>query len=131
MTDSKNANVDMRSRPDFIAKSIKYYVITAWILGLSALVLTLFTVPSFKAFLNTYLHLRLPLKVDLAFNQINFGLFAVTFLVSITGIWVNSSRNRRRTDRFHSSLILICILSGLGTLLLLVLNSINYFSRFR
>jgi hypothetical protein len=123
MADLNGLNLNMRTNPDLWAKSIRYFVAASWILGSVTLILTFLTIPALKVFLNTYLHLKLSPQPNPTFYKIDFILTALTFLVSLVGILVSSTRNRRRRDRINGSLVFIGIVSFIGSVILLVLNT--------
>lgn len=113
MPETNGLKLDLRTTPDSKAKLIKLLVEASWLVGLVTLIFSCITIPALKTFFNTYLHLNLALKRNQSYMQINLALIIITFIISLIGIFLNSSRNRRRDDRFYSSLIAITILSGL------------------
>ncbi len=122
MADKNELNLNMRSGPDFRTKSIRYFVAASKILICSSLIFTFLTIPVLKVFLNTYLHFKLSPWPNPMFYKIDFILTALTFLISLVGILVSSTRNRRRHDRICGSLIIIAIVSFIGAVVLLVFD---------
>jgi len=113
--------LDLRTAPDFRAKLIKCFVTASWFLAIISFVLTCFAFPPIKVVLNYFLNLSLPTASNPLFFEINFGFIVITFLVSIFGVILNLTRNRRRSDQFYFSLIIISILSGISAIIGMIL----------
>lgn len=120
MTTQNGLKLDLRTEPDFRIQFIKQLVTVSWIMAAAALMMACLTLPATKVFLNDYLKLNLPTHRDPLLTSISLGLIAATFLVSIGGALLNTTRNRRRNDHFYKSLTVISILSGIGFIAWLV-----------
>lgn len=115
MTIQNGLKLELRAKqPDLRIRFIKHLVTASWILAIIAFLITCLTLPPIKIFLNEYLKLNLPTSRTQFFTAICLGSIAVTFLASITGVGLNSTRNRRRGDHFYNSLVVISILSGIS-----------------
>jgi uncharacterized membrane protein YidH (DUF202 family) len=121
MATQNGLKLDMRDEPDFRMKLIKYLVNASWIVGAIAVLSTFLSIPASKVFLNDYLKFNLPIGRNPLFTAISLSLIIATFLVSIIGAILNSTRNRRRNDHFYTSLTVISIISGVGIIVWLAL----------
>ena len=121
MTTQNGLKLDLRAEPDYRIKFIKQLVTVSWIMATAAIFMSCLTIPAIKNFLNDFLKLHLPTRRDPIFTTISLGLIAATFLVSIGGAMLNTTRNRRRNDHFYISLTVISILSGIGFIVWLAL----------
>lgn len=121
MTVQNGLKLDMRTEPDLRIQFIKHLVTVSWILAAIAFFITSLSLPAIKIFMNDYLKLNLPTSPNPLFLAISLGSIAATFLVSIIGVGLNSTRNRRRGDHFYKSLTVISILSGISTIVWLAL----------
>lgn len=114
MTIQNGLKLDLRTEPDLRIKFIKQLVTASWIMGAAAITMACITLPAIKIFLNDFLKLNLSTRLDPLFSAISLGLITATFLVSIGGTLLNTTRNRRRNDHFYKSLAVISILSGIS-----------------
>lgn len=121
MTIQNGLKLDMRTKPDLRVQLIKLTVTTSWVLAVAAFFITCLSLPALKNFLNDYLKLNLPTGDNPLWISISLGSIAATFLASIIGVYLNSTRNRRRNDYFYKSLTIISILSGISIIIWLAL----------
>lgn len=121
MTIQNGLKLDLRNKPDFRIKLIKHLVTASWVLAIIAFFITCLTLPSIKIFLNNFLKLNLPTSHSQLSTVICLSSIAVTFLASLSGVGLNSTRNRRRGDHFYNSLVVISILSGISIIVWLAL----------
>jgi hypothetical protein len=121
MTIQNGLKLDLRAKPDLRIQLIKHLVTASWVLAVAAFFITCLSLPASKIFLNDSLKLNLPTGRDPLWMAISLGSIAATFLASIIGAYLNSTRNRRRGDYFYKSLTVIGILSGISIIVYLAL----------
>lgn len=109
-----NNNLYMRQGPDLILKLIKVIIQATWCLGVVVLVIACAAMPLTKNLLNTTFNTELNIAWNYTFLKFDFFLTIITFSVSIIGLYLSSLRQRRRTDRYSASLIIIGILSAIS-----------------
>jgi hypothetical protein len=112
MGGKKDINLDLRSKPDLITKSIGKFPVICWSLTFGALIITCLAIPVVRTFLNSTFSLNLKLEWSKLLYHIDFYILAVIFLISGLGLYLNSIRNRRRTDQYNPSLIYFLVLSA-------------------
>lgn len=120
MAQKKDIKLDLRSEPDFIMKSIGRFSLICWVLTIVAVVVTGLALPVVRNFISTAFNLDLSVKWSKLLYHIDFFILAAVFVVSGLGIFFNSKRHRRRTDRYDTSLLYFLILSALCIIAYLV-----------
>lgn len=112
MFGKKEINLDLRSKPDFVTKSIAKFSVLCWCLTLGALIITCLAIPVVRTFLNITFSLDLTHEWSKTLYRIDFYCLAAIFLVSGLGLILNSIRHRRRTDHYDIPLIYFLIFSA-------------------
>jgi hypothetical protein len=113
MFGKKEINLDLRSKPDLVAKSIAKFSMVCWCLILGAIIITCLALPVVRNFLNITFSFDLTPQWSKSLFNIDFYLLIAIFLISGIGITLNSIRHRRRTDHYDVSLIYFLILSAI------------------
>lgn len=113
MFGKKEINLNLRSEPDLVSKSIGRFSVVCWCLIFAALIVTSLAMPAVRTLLNDNFALGLSKGWSKTLFNIDFYLLAATFLVSGFGLLLNSLRHRRRTDSYNTSLIYFMVLSAL------------------
>jgi hypothetical protein len=113
MFGKKEINLDLRSKPDFIVKSIGKFPVVCWVLVIGAVIDTCLAMPVVRNFLNFTFSLKLTDQWSKILYHIDFYILTAVFVVSGIGLLVNSTRHRRRTDEYNTSLIYFLVLSAI------------------
>ena len=113
MAQKKDIKLDLRSEPDFITKSIGKFAGLCWILTFLAIILTALALPVIRNVISTTLNLDLKPTWSKSLYHIDFYILAAIFVVSGVGLYFNSIRHRRRTDKYDVSLLYFLVLSAL------------------
>jgi peptidoglycan biosynthesis protein MviN/MurJ (putative lipid II flippase) len=113
MFGKKEIDLNLRSEPDKLIKSIGRFSLVSWSLTLIAFVVTCLAMPVVRKFLTDTFNLELKKGWSTTLYQIDFYLFTAIFIVSGLGLLLNSLRHRRRTDRYNYSLVYFVVLSAL------------------
>jgi predicted membrane protein len=95
-----------------VAKSIARFSMSCWCLSLAALIVTILAMPAVRSFLNVTFALELKKGWSKILYNIDFYLLAAIFIVSGIGLFVNSLKQKRRTDHYDTSLIYFLVLSA-------------------
>ena len=113
MAQKKDIKLDLRAEPDFIMKSLGKFAVVCWILTFIAIILACLAMPGIRNFLSTSFNLNLKPTWSKLLYRIDFYVLTAIFVISGLGLFLNSIRHRRRTDKYDVSLIYFLILSGL------------------
>jgi hypothetical protein len=113
MFGKKEINLNLRSNPDRVAKSIGRFSVASWCLALAALVVTCLAMPAVRIFLNTTFAFGLQKSWSTILYHIDFYLFIAIFVISGLGVLLNALRHRRRTDHYNPTLIYFMVFSAL------------------
>jgi uncharacterized membrane protein len=113
MFGKKEINLNLRSEPDMVAKSIGRFSVASWYLALTALIVTCLAMPAVRTFLNETFAFELKKSWSTLLYNIDFYLLVAIFLLSGLGVLLNTLRHRRRTDRYNPTLIYFMVLSAL------------------
>ena len=113
MFGKKEINLNLRSEPDVVAKSIGRFSVASWCLALAALIVTCLAMPAVRTFLNETFAFELKKVWSKTLYNIDFYLFVAIFLLSGLGVLLNALRHRRRTDHYNPSLVYFMVLSAL------------------
>ncbi len=113
MAQKKDIKLDLRSEPDFITKSIGKFAGLCWILTFLAIILTALALPVIRNVISTTFNLDLKPTWSKLLYHIDFYVLAAIFVVSGVGLYFNSIRHRRRTDKYDASLLYFLVLSAL------------------
>ncbi len=113
MAQKKDIKLDLRSEPDFISKSIGKFAVVCWVLTILAVIITGLALPVVRDFIGTAFNLDLQSTWSKLLYHIDFYAFAAIFVVSGLGLYFNSIRHRRRTDKYNPSLLCFLVLSAL------------------
>ncbi|HBF37169.1 MAG TPA: hypothetical protein DDW50_07595 [Firmicutes bacterium] len=113
MAQKKDIKLDLRSEPDVITKSIGKFSLICWILTFTAIVVACLAMPTVRNFLSTSFSLNLKPAWSKILYHIDFYILTVIFVISGLGLFLNSIRHRRRTDKYDPSLVYFLILSAL------------------
>jgi hypothetical protein len=113
MFGKKEINLDLRSEPDLITKSIAKFSVVCWYLTIGALIITCLAIPVVRNFFNVTFGLNLKSGWSKTLYHIDLYLLIAIFLISGLGLTFNSIRHRRRTDRYDATLIYFVVLSAL------------------
>jgi hypothetical protein len=113
MAGKKEINLDLRSEPDLITKSISKFSLICWCLTLGALILAGLALPTVRIFLSNVLNLSLKTNWSKILYHVDFFILAAIFIISGLGLFLNSIRHRRRTDQYDTSLVYFLILSAI------------------
>jgi len=93
---------------------VNWFVATCWSLLLAVLIIVGIAKPTQETMFDRMAHIRVDSSWNEELLQIIFYLMVFGFLFSITGIYLNSRRHKRRTDHYRASLIFISCLSLVG-----------------
>lgn len=113
MFGKKEINLDLRSEPDLIAKSIGKFSVFCWFLVLCAIIAVFLALPVIRNFINLTFSLNLTHQWSVILYNIVFYILAAIFVISGMGLILNSIRHRRRTDQYNISLIYFLVLSAI------------------
>ncbi|HBE78238.1 MAG TPA: hypothetical protein DDW65_10730 [Firmicutes bacterium] len=113
MFGKKEIDLDLRSDANTVTKSIERFSTICWCLLLGAIVITALAIPVVRNFLSSTFGLKLTKSWSKLLFQIDFLFLAAILIVSGIGLFINSFRHRRRTDRYNISLIYFLVLSAL------------------
>ena len=113
MVGKKDIDLNLRSKSDIINKSIAVSPSVCWYLTLGALIVAVLAMPVVRNFLNVSFALNLKKGWSKTLYPIDFSLLVAVLLVSGIGLFLNSIRHRRRTDRYNTSLVYFLVLSAI------------------
>ncbi|HEX3046539.1 MAG TPA: hypothetical protein VHY08_17410 [Bacillota bacterium] len=113
MSKKANTNLNLRVEPDGWAKMLPNFVIITWCVGSISIIIAILTLPWVKSFLDLAFKLTLRPRLDLKMLEIDFYVMLVTFIISMSGVWIQSKRCRRRNDRRYGSFLVFGIISFL------------------
>lgn len=105
-----------RKGPDSIVKMITFFSVLTWIIIIAALIIYNMANPK----MGSYHTVR-----STFFDPGNAGvviklLLFVNIILGVWGIIANTMRNKRKTDRFHISLVISAAISLIGFLVVMV-----------
>ena len=104
-----------RKGPDTVVKLADTFSVLTWLL----IVVSLFIYNIAEPATISYVTIRFPvLDLEAATFAIELLLF-VNIFIAICGIVANSMRNKRKTDKFHTSLVVSSLLSLMAVIFLI------------
>lgn len=110
-----------RRKPDFLVKSLKWFVVISWLLMVTALLIFGAAIPEVELFFDRKFNMKLISAWNQKLSLYLFYIMIVWFCISVIGLVINSRRCRRRNDEFHVSLIFLCVISVFGVIVYLFL----------
>ncbi len=115
--------VDRRKGPDLWLKLLTWSGLASGISLVAALFLTAVAKPEVETFFDRFYNLKLRRSWDMELVQYIFFLLLLCFLLSITGLVINSRRKRRKEDHIRASLVVMLGVSLFGLIQSLILLS--------
>lgn len=106
-----------RKGPDLWTRSLRYLALAGWTLLIAAFVILDRAKPQVETFFERVYDIRLHQQWDMELARYLLWLMVLGLLLSIVGLVINARRNRRRTDQWRISLILLGIISIAGIFL--------------
>ena len=113
---------DRRKGPDLWIRSLRYLALAGWILLIVAFVILDRAKPQVETFFERVYNIHLEQHWDMDLARYLLWLMVVGLLLSFAGLVINARRNRRRTDQWRVSLILLGVISLTG----IVLYNLNF-----
>ncbi|MBM4054022.1 MAG: hypothetical protein FJ264_04975 [Planctomycetes bacterium] len=110
-----------RGKPDFLIKSLKWFVVISWLLMVTALLIFGAAIPEVESFFDRKFDMKLISNWNQTVSLYLFYMMIVWFCISVIGLVINSKRCRRKDDEFRVSLIFLCIISVFGIIVYLFL----------
>lgn len=110
-----------RRKPDFWVRSLRWFVVTSWILMITALLIFGAAIPEIESFFDRKFNMQLISTWNRKLSSYLFHIMIVWLCVSVTGLVINSRRCQRKDDEFHISLVFLGIISVFGIIVYLFL----------
>jgi len=108
--------IERRKGPDVWIKSLTWFGIIGWIFMFAAMIIFHFARPESEKSIVGFYHYRLGRDWDMEFVPYFIYLSIIIFVLSLLGLFINSQRHSRKSDRYRVSLITLVIISILGLL---------------
>ena len=105
-----------RRGPDSVVKMITFFSVLTWLIIISALIIYNMAYPK----MGSYQTIRSTLLESGNAAVVIKLLLFINIILGVWGIIANTMRNKRKTDRFHISLVISAAVSLLGFLIVLV-----------
>lgn len=103
-----------RKGPDLWVRSLRYLALAGWLALIAALVVLDRAKPQVETFFERVYDIRLHQQWDMALARYLLWLMVAGLVLSVLGLFINARRNRRRTDQWRLSLILLGLISLAG-----------------
>lgn len=112
--------IERRQKPDGVLRLVTFISTIGWLLVILCSLLTIYAKPEQTNMFYEMFNIPIRNYWDYSFLGIVFILLICLLALSLFGIFMNSLRNRRKTDRIRRSLIFQAIASVIGIILLLI-----------
>ncbi len=106
---------DRRRGPDKLIKSIRWLAIAGWINFSISLILFDEAKPDFETFFDRLFHIQMRYHWNQTYAFLSLMWFLLCIVLSIVGLWINKKRHRRRNDEYRLNLIVLGLISLIGT----------------
>ncbi|MDY6967090.1 MAG: hypothetical protein SVR08_00340 [Spirochaetota bacterium] len=114
MTTKKIRN--RRKGPDALIKTINYLALVSWIFIFTIFILISIAKPAVEGFFDRQYGISVSNTWDTSLLEYSFYLMFILLIIGLIGLYINTTRHQRKTDRYNKSLILSVILSFIGIL---------------
>lgn len=125
MREEKDKFVDRRRGPDFWVKAIGYSKYIAWFLALLVLILLSFAKPEVETFFDRMfgVDVRKTWNYELVKKAVYVSI--LLYFLCASAFVVNSTRKKRKEDRYSITFILVGIISFIGLVIYLLNVMLN------
>ena len=103
-----------RKGPDLLISLINWISVAGWILIIAVLVIIGKAQPAMVTFWDRLLQTGVDSSWDIELAQYAFYLMVVLLFLGLAGLFMNSKRHKRKTDRYRVSLIVMTLFSVAG-----------------
>lgn len=105
---------EKRRGPDIWIKIRRATGVVVWFLMLVILYLLDSAKPENVTFFDRILKIERRETWNSSYSGIIFFMMCLGFIVSVSGLYINSKRNRRKSDKYPLSLLIMLVLSIIG-----------------
>lgn len=105
---------ERRRKKDWITRAVPAFSLISWAATIVMLVFLERARPQQRTFLDTVLDAPLRTTWNTSLLRMCLALLIAVFFVCVLGFILNASRQRRKTDKFNKSIIIMGILSLFG-----------------
>lgn len=120
MAEQKRNFTERRKGPDIVVKAVWWIIGISWALIIGAFLFTSEAQPRFRTFYDDMLKERVRSYVDQNLLRYAFYLLLANLAVCIIGVILNLTRNKRKTDKIHKSIIVLGAITLVGILWYLI-----------
>jgi formate hydrogenlyase subunit 3/multisubunit Na+/H+ antiporter MnhD subunit len=120
MSENKRVFVERRRGPDKLTKWIKWTSIIGWLLIICVIFIISEAKPRVENFFDKLFHVHLRKTWDEDLLRYSFFLMVILFFLCAFAFIFNLMRHKRKTDRFNKSIIILGIVSFVGSLIYLL-----------
>lgn len=110
----KRKFVERRRGEDIWTKSLRVFAVVSWILIVVMMTIFDMAKPVEENFIDRFLKVSRTSQWNTRMLDYMFMLMVLGLVLSVTGLWINIKRNRRRNDHLRISLIIMGLVSVIG-----------------
>ncbi|MCP3923960.1 MAG: hypothetical protein GY714_15385 [Desulfobacterales bacterium] len=112
-----NENDNKRKGPDIWIKIRRISGVVVWFVMLVALYLLDSAKPENVTFFDRLNNIKRRTTWNTDYNQMIFYVMILGLIISVSGLYINSKRNRRKSDKYPLSLLIMMTISIIGILM--------------
>ncbi|NLD46347.1 MAG: hypothetical protein GX660_04000 [Clostridiaceae bacterium] len=120
MKEENDNRIDRRKGPDFWVKAVGYSRFIVWLLVLLVLFFLSFAKPEMETFFDRMLHVNVRKTWNNELVKRAVYISILVYFLCASAFIVNSTRKKRKEDRYSITLILMGIISFVGVVLYLL-----------
>jgi hypothetical protein len=106
-----NGGIERRKGPDFLVRLIGWSKLMAWVMAMCILILVSYAKPELETFFDRMFDIHVRKSWDYELTKKAIYMAILLFFVCSCALLVNSTRRRRKEDRYSISLVLLGIIS--------------------
>jgi len=120
LKEENDNRIDRRKGPDFWVKAVGYSRFIVWLLVLLVLFFLSFAKPEMETFFDRMLHVNVRKTWNNELVKRAVYISILVYFLCASAFIVNSTRKKRKEDRYSITLILMGIISFVGVVLYLL-----------